>query len=59
MKRNTHHYQVGTRDADGLYRSVKVEARSLSEAKEKAVRRSEDLGLYVIAESAKRHPAYG
>lgn len=46
-------YIVGTRDTQGLYRAVGVDARTISEAKEIAVRRSEDLGFYVRAVSAK------
>ncbi len=49
----TKRYMVGTRDTEGLYRCVGVDARTISEAKEVAVRKSEDLGFYVIAVSAK------
>ena len=49
-----HRYQVGTRDTNGLYRSVGVDATTSSEAKEIAVNRSSLLGVEVIAISVKK-----
>jgi hypothetical protein len=52
-------YVVGTRDTDGTYRAVRVEASTISDAKQLAVRRLENDGVYGIAISCKTVSALG
>jgi hypothetical protein len=52
-------YVVGTRDANGVYRAVRIDAENMSNAKEIAVRRMEDLKVYATAVSCKRINALG
>jgi hypothetical protein len=47
-------YIVGTRDTNGLYRAVGVDARTITDAKIVAVNRSEALGVQVIAVSCRQ-----
>jgi hypothetical protein len=55
----TNRYIVGTRDTEGTYRAVRVDAETISDAKQIAVRRCEDSGVYAVAISAKRINALG
>jgi hypothetical protein len=52
-------YVVGTRDTDNTYRAIRVEALTVGEAKQIAVRRLEDCGVYGIAISCRPITALG